>query len=81
MVFLAVTPGGLAEAMRLAAGTLPVWCSADAIAEAEYLAMQPSNITRFEHSLDGPEFIAEAVCTISEHHPGQRVWVEHEAGL
>ena len=84
MVFLAITPSGLAEALLLAGGHSPVWCGADAITEAEFAARQANNITRFAHSLAGPgsaEVVAEALATIAEHHPGQRVWVEHEAGL
>jgi hypothetical protein len=84
MVFLAITPAGLAEALRLAAGTSPVWCGADALTESEFSAMQANNVTRFVHSLSGPgesAVIAEALVTIAEHHPGQRIWVEHEAGL
>ncbi len=79
MVFLAITPEGLAESMRIAAGQEPVWCSADAISEAEFDALKGTNVTRFTYSLGGAgqDDIAEAVATIEEHHPGQHVWVEH----
>lgn len=84
MVFLAITPSGLVEALLLAGGHSPVWCGADAITEAEFATRQGNNITRFVHSLAGPgsaDLVVEAVATIAEHHPGERVWVEHEAAL
>jgi len=78
MVFLAITPGGLAESIRLAEGQEPVWCGADAISEGEFDTLTGNNVTRFSYALGeaGRAQIADAVATIKEHHPGQRVWVE-----
>jgi hypothetical protein len=78
MIFLAVTPLGLADALAVATTTDAVWCGADAISETDYaaLAARPS---RFSYSLSGEgaqESIADALETIEEHHPGQRIWVE-----
>jgi hypothetical protein len=77
MVFLAITPNGLSEALRLAAGS-PVWCGADAIAEQEFTELRGRNVTRFIYSLmdQGPQVLADAVATIREHHPAERLWVE-----
>lgn len=83
MVFFAFTPAGLSEAMVLARGQFPVWCSADAITDSEFSALAVENATRFVYSVSGPNptmAMADALATISEHHPGQRVWVEHVPG-
>ena len=80
MVFLALTPAGLSEAMALANGQLPVWCTADAITESEFSVLVAANVTRFVYTVSGPDptmKMTDALETVSEHHPGQRVWVEH----
>jgi hypothetical protein len=80
MVYLALTAAGLSEAMALANGQFPVWCTADAITESEFSVLAAKNVTRFVYSVSGPNpsmGIADAIETISLHHPGQRVWVEH----
>jgi hypothetical protein len=79
MVFLAITPEGLVESIRIAAGQAAVWCGSDAITEAEFNTLKEKNITRFTYSLRDAdeETIARAVATIEEHHPGQHIWVEH----
>ena len=80
MVFLTLTPVGLSEAIVLANGQFPVWCTADAITESEFSVLAAENVTRFVYSVSGPNptmAMADAIETISEHHPGQRVWVEH----
>lgn len=79
MVLLAITPKGLAEALRTSALTKePVWCGADAISEAEFDAVAPSNVTRFTYGLSGKDavLVHDAIGTIAEHHPGQSIWVE-----
>ena len=80
MVFLTLTPAGLSEAIVLANGQFPVWCTADAITESEFSVLATENVTRFVYSVSGPNptmAMADAIETISEHHPGQRIWVEH----
>ena len=82
MVFLVLTPAGLSEAMALANGQIPVWCTADAITESEFSGLATENVTRFVYSASGlnPESaMPDALETISEHRPGERVWVEHAA--
>ena len=66
--------------MALANGQVPVWCTADAITESEFSGLAAENVTRFVYSVSGlnPTMAtADALEAISEHHPGQRVWVEH----
>jgi hypothetical protein len=79
MIFLAITPTGLAAALRLAKPSDAVWCGADAITEEAYAALPTPHPSRFIYALTGSdarERIEDAVSTIEEHHPGQSVWVE-----
>ena len=80
MVFFARTSQGLAEGLRRAAGREPVWCTASAIAEADYSKLGAGNLTRFAESA-ASQSLAEMLDTINQHHPGESVWVEHEAEL
>lgn len=80
MVFLAITPAGLQQAISLSrTSKFAIWCSSDAISEADYENMTGFNISRFAYPLDGEssEVITEALETIAEHHPGATIWVEH----
>jgi len=76
MVFVAVTPAGLAEALRRATSDEAIWCGSDTISEAEYVAMKRPGLTRFKHSLADLELNDGAIATVEEHHPGQTIWVE-----
>lgn len=79
MVFLALTPVGLAEALRVRGDKEDaVWCGSDAISEADYDALESANVSRIVYPLQGQdsEVLAEALGTIDEHHPGETVWVE-----
>ena len=76
MVFVAVTPAGLAEALRKAASDDAVWCGSDAISEAEYAQISRPHLTRFNYSLADLELDDGAIATVEEHHPGQTIWVE-----
>lgn len=50
MAFLAITPNGLKEALRLAVATdTPIWCGADAISEQAYLELQVTDLSRFDY--------------------------------
>lgn len=82
MVFLAITPDGLTEALHLAEGSgRPVWCSADAISEEAYSARKQKGLSRFVYPLGArdPAILAGALDTIDQHHPGEVVWVEAPA--
>jgi hypothetical protein len=79
MIFLAITPAGLAEALRTAKPNDHVWCGSEAISEADWAALPSPQPSRFSYSLTGPDaadYIDGAVSTIEEHHPGQTIWVE-----
>ena len=79
MVFLAITPKGLAEALDLAkSNSSPVWCGSDAISEDEYSSRTGANLSRFIYPLSAqPASVIEgALETIAEHHPGETIWVE-----
>ena len=79
MVFLAITPNGLKEALRLAADSgPPVWCGADAISEDDYCARKGKGLSRFIYPLGArdPLVLEGALDTIDQHHPGEVVWVE-----
>jgi hypothetical protein len=80
MVFLAWTSDGLREAISLAQGRDPVWCFACAISEQAFLDLEVRKFTRFNWTPGEPgeiQQLADALDTIEEHHPGERVWVEH----
>ena len=79
MVYLAITPQGLADALELSkANSASVWCGSDAIGEAEYSDRHGTNLSRFIYPLSGqPRSVIErAMDTVSEHHPGETIWVE-----
>ena len=82
MVFLAITPKGLAEALDLAkANSAPVWCGSDAIGEAEYSTVREAKLSRFIYPLSdqSKSIIEGALEAISEHHPDETIWVESHA--
>jgi hypothetical protein len=76
MVFIAVTPAGLAEVLRRATSEDSIWCGSDTISETELAAMKRPGLTRFNFSLAGLELDDGAIATVEEHHPGQTIWVE-----
>lgn len=79
MVYLAITPMGLAEALRQAVSTDTVWCGADAISEAEWAAIPLPKPSRITYDLGDRFLLNDALGTIQEHHFGQTIWVEAPA--
>ncbi len=82
MVFLAITPSGLREALREAARTSSaVWCGADAISEQDFAALKGKGVTRFAYALGARDalVIEGALDTVGQHHPDDVVWVEAAA--
>ena len=75
MVYLAITPVGLAKALSVATETDAVWCGSDAISEADYATLTLA-LNRFTYELADRQMVDGAISTIEEHHPGQIVWVE-----
>lgn len=79
MVFLAITPNGLKDALRIAVGpATPVWCGADAMSEEDYGARKARNLSRFNYTLGdrNTHTLERAIDTINQHHPDEVVWVE-----
>ena len=79
MVYLALTPRGLQEILDAPeAAKFPVWCTANALSEAEFAKLERSNVTRLIYSLEHADMatIRNALSAIEEHHPGERIWVE-----
>lgn len=80
MVFVAITPVGLAEALRCAKPDDAIWCGSDAISEADFEALEQPNLSRFTYELGDRLLIDDALGTVEEHHPGQTIWVEADRG-
>lgn len=76
MIYLALTPSGLAHALRQAAQDDSIWCACGAIAAEDFSASPPLRVTRLDYPLDGEDSIRRALWTIGDHHPGESVWVE-----
>ncbi|MFY2597785.1 hypothetical protein ACOTHJ_19975 [Achromobacter xylosoxidans] len=79
IVFLAISPNGLKEAIELASVTeSAIWCSSDAVSEAEYKSLQRLSVSRFSYPLSGEPLdkLQDAIYTIEEHHPGATIWAE-----
>lgn len=79
MVFLALTPKGLSDALHLPAGPdRTIWCGSEAISADEFQSQKLSGVTRFDYSPGASEreSIARALDIIEQHHPGETVWVE-----
>jgi len=76
MVFLAITPAGLADALRAARADDAIWCGSDAITEADYATLKQPNLSRFIYELGDRRLLDDAIGTVEEHHPGQTIWVE-----
>lgn len=79
MVYLALTPQGLHEILELLEpAKASVWCGADAMSEAEFEKLERGGVSRFRYPLANASCttIQEALATIEEHHPGERVWIE-----
>jgi hypothetical protein len=82
VVFLAISPNGLKDALREAARSgATVWCGAGAVSERDFDALKVPRLTRFDYLIEerDPLALADALDTIDQHHPGEVVWVEAAA--
>lgn len=79
MIYLALTAGGLQQAIRSARAEDAIWCGSDAISEEAYAALEGVNLSRFNYALTDRSLVNGALLTIEEHHPGQVIWVESAA--
>jgi hypothetical protein len=82
MVFLSLDRSSALEAIALAkVSGHSVWVGSDAISEAEHQAFgeQGVKLTRFVFPLEGVDStrVQDALATVTEHHPGEVVWVQH----
>jgi hypothetical protein len=79
VVFLAITPRGLKDALREFSGSrTAVWCGADAVSEEDFVALRGAYLTRFSYELGArdPLALEDALETIDQHHPDEVVWIE-----
>ncbi|GKS97518.1 hypothetical protein [Acidovorax sp. SUPP2825] len=76
MIYLAITPVGLKEALQLKSngGSHHIWCGSDLVFDL----MSIKDVSQFNYPLMGAslDIIEGALETIREHHPGEVVWVE-----
>jgi hypothetical protein len=82
VVFLAITPRGLKDALRTAASSaIPVWCGVDTVSAEDFAALKGAVLTRFNYELGArdPLVMEDALATIDQHHSGDVVWVEAAA--
>jgi hypothetical protein len=78
MIFLAITPKGLADALKSARENDHVWCGKNAVPENQYETLK-TKVTIFTHTFIGSGSLDDlqgAVWTMEDHHPGHTVWVE-----
>ena len=84
MVIFALTRAGYFDVEPLIrSGSHVVWLNADLLDGATIEALRQSgvSVTTFSVPIDPNDIdaIDEAVATIEEHHPGERIWVERRA--
>ena len=82
MIYLAITPQGLHDILEIAKDRqIHVWCGADALSESAFQELSFNGLTRFNYPLWNADALTleDALSTIKEHHPGERIWVEHGA--
>jgi len=77
MIFLAITPTGLAQALRAATENDAIWSGSDAISEADYAARQWPNLSRFAYSLEDRVLIDDAVSPLRNTTRGIRSGSRH----
>ena len=81
MVIFAVTKEGFREFESvIKTGKYPVWIGGDVLNESELDSYRKMDldITSFSYQIDpsNDEELDDALTTIAEHHPGERVWLE-----
>lgn len=81
MVIFVVTKEGFIELEPVVStGLYPVWVGAGVLSSEEANSLRSRNVglTEFSYQIDpgNKQELDCALSTISEHHPGERVWVE-----
>ena len=86
LVFLALTRAGLDE-LRSQFGHLPspLWVNDGLLSSAELteLRAKGADVTNFSYRIQPGDnaAIEDALAVISEHHAGQRIWVERQSDV
>jgi hypothetical protein len=84
MIFLAITPAGLRNALQVAdANISAIWCGSDAISEVDYGNLKGRNVSRFNYALgdETQNVLDGALETIEDHHPNEMIWIENVRAL
>ncbi|MBB3060610.1 hypothetical protein [Microbulbifer rhizosphaerae] len=81
MIIFSVTRKGFKELEPIIkSGKYPVWIGGNVLSEEEVEAVRDENVslTNFSYQIypTDKEALEEALCTIAEHHPKERVWCE-----
>lgn len=81
MIIFAVTKEGFRELeVVIRTGKYPVWIGGNILSESEIDSYRELDldITNFSHKIDpaNDEELDDALTTIAEHHPDERVWLE-----
>jgi len=79
MIFLAITPKGLADALASAREDDHIWCGRDAVCDEQRDEIFRMKVTIFSYAFTGQnayEDIQRSVSTMEHHHPEHTVWVE-----
>ena len=79
VLFVFTKPGWLEMEEPIRAGN-PVWVNDGVLTHEELTSYRTAgvNLTTFSTRVDPEDDAAlrEALCTIAEHHPGERLWIE-----
>jgi hypothetical protein len=84
MVIFVLTKVGFSDVSALAKeGNIPLWLNQGVLTQTEIDALRAIglDVTDFTYKIDPKNEvqISEAIHTISEHHPGERIWVEFQS--
>ena len=84
MVFFVLSRAGYDELESLVGSSpLPIWVNAGVLSAQEVDALRAKGVdlSCFSDVIDplSTASICNSIAIISEHHPGQRIWVEHRA--
>jgi len=81
MIIFAVTKEGFRELEAvILTGKYPVWIGSNVLSESELAIYREMDldITNFSYEIDpaNNEVLDDALATIAEHHPNERIWLE-----
>ena len=81
MIIFAVTKEGFRELEAvIVTGKYPIWIGGKVLSESELASYREMDldITNFSYEIDPAnyEVLDDALATVAEHHPNERVWLE-----